>query len=154
MAINYSSNGSIKFPVKSNFFLSVGYLASDKRQTKLDAELPENAQFRFETEYQNMTGMIPKPDNINYFILHRNADKWGIELRIYFISNEDLPSYLKNRVVKSRPGDVYKSRINENDFIWKLIRYGFRLSDVQDVQLIKSKIPKTYENDFIKGLSI
>lgn len=140
--------------VNSNFFTSVGYLASNKRQTKLDAELHKRAQSRFESKYQNITGVTPKPDDINYYLLHKDADKWGVELRIYFISNDKIPLYLKGCVVDPRPGNKYNSRINDNDFIWKLIKYGFRLSDDQDTDLIASYIPEAYEEYFQKGVEL
>ncbi len=144
----------IILPVKSNFFVSVGYLASNKRQTKLDAELHKKAQSSFESKYRDITGISPRPDDINYYLLHRYADKWGVELRIYFISNDNIPLYLKKRVVDPRLGGKYNSRINDNDFIWKLIESGFRLSDEQDTDLIASCIPEDYEEDFQKGLEL
>lgn len=150
--MKFTSTGNIRFPVKALFFESLGYLASDNRFTKLDVELPQNKQTEFETKYKNLTGLIPKPDSVNYYVLHSGADKWGIELRIYFISNGNLPSHLRDRVVKSRPGGIHNSRINDNEFIWELIKYGFRLSDIQNSGLIESKVPVTYKDDFKKGL--
>jgi len=150
--MTFTSNGNIKFPVKSDFFESLGYLASENRFTKLDVELPQNNQTKFETKYNRLTGINPKPDDVNYYVLHPNADKWGIELRIYFISNGNLPSHINHLVVKPRPDEIYNCRINNNKLIWELIQYGFRLSDVQNNDLIKSKVPITYIDDFKKGL--
>jgi hypothetical protein len=144
----------IKSPFKTNFFVSVGYLASNERQTKLDAELHKRAQSRFESKYRDITGVTPKPDDRNYYLLHSDADKWGVELRISFISNDNIPLYLKDSVVDPRPGGEYNSRINDNDFIWQLIEYGFRLSNEQDTNLIASYIPEGYEDDFQKGLEL
>jgi hypothetical protein len=141
------TDGNIKFPAKSIFFLSVGYLASNKRQTKLDAELPKNSQSYFETRYRDITGITPKPDNLNYYLWDRGANKWGVELRIYFISNDNLPSNLKRSVVTARPGSKYNSRINENNLIWDLIKYGFQLSDRQNIDLITA-IPVLTPSEF------
>lgn len=138
--------------MKAAFFESLGYLASDKRMTKLDVELPYSSQIEFEKKYLSQTNVVPKPDNINYYVLHSDANKWGIELRIYFVSNGNLPSSLKKRRVSARPGGSYNSRINDNEFIWELIKYGFRLSNVQDVSFIESKVLETYKGDFKKGL--
>lgn len=148
------NRNEIKSPFKTNFFVSVGYLASNERQTKLDAELHKRAQSRFESKYQAITGVTPKSDDVNYYLLHKDADKWGVELRIYFISNSNMPLYLKGRVVDPRPGGRYDSRINDNKFIWKLIEYGFRLSDEQDTDLIASYIPEAYNEDFQNGLGL
>jgi len=148
------TDGNIKFPAKSILFMSVGYLASNERQTKLDAELPKNSQSNFETKYREITGITLKPDNLNYFLWDRDANKWGVELRIYFISNDNLPSNLKRSVVTARPGSKYNSRVNDNNLIWDLIKYGYRLSDRQKIDLITSKIPITYKEDFQKGLEL
>ena len=150
--MEFTKNGNIRFPVKAAFFESLGYLASDNRLTKLDVELPQSSQTTFETDYNSLTGINPKPDNVNYYVLHSGADKWGIELRIYFISTGNLPSPLRQRVVKSRPGGIHNSRINDNKFIWDLIKCGFRLSDRQDINRIESNVPVTYKDDFKKGL--
>lgn len=119
--------------------------------TKLDVELPYNSQIEFERKYLSLTEIVPKPDNVNYYVLHGDANKWGIELRIYFVSNENLPSSLKKRRVNARPGGPYNSRINDNEFVWELIKYGLRLSNVQNAGFIESKVPKTYKGDFQKG---
>ncbi len=135
------------------FFECLGYLASPQRETKLDAEVPEKARERFEKRYYNLTGVRPIPDNHNYYILHPDADKWGVELRIYFIANDNVPRPLNRMKVTPRPGTKYNDRINDNKFIWKLIEYGFRLGDSQDLNLIRSKVPPQYMTDFNKGLN-
>jgi len=154
MAIHFNSNGSLKIPSKTSFYISVGYLASNERQTKIDVELPRKSASNFEKQYQEITGVLPIPDNINYYILDHTANKWGVEMRIYFNSNKNIPSYLARLVVDSRPSSGYNSRINNNKLVWKLIRHGFRLSNKQDMKLISSKIPKAYWEDFQYGLSL
>ena len=135
------------------FFECLGYLAAPHRETKLDAEVPESSRARFEEKYYKLTGIHPIPDNHNYYILHPGADKWGIELRIYFIANNNIPSALNRMRVTPRPGTKYNSRINDNKFIWKLVEYGFRLDDLQNLNLIKRKVPSQYMTDFNRGLN-
>ena len=91
----------------------------------------------------------------NYYILHEGADKWGVELRIYFDSNEaSIPQIIRNMVRSSRPGEPRNSRINDNKLIWKFIEHGFLLNDSQDVARIRSRIPTQFLVDFERGFSL
>jgi hypothetical protein len=141
---------------EATFFKCLGYLASPSRQTKLDVELRPEQRSKFESRYENITGIIPIPDNINYYLLQQNADKWGVELRIYFVRNENIPDELDTMVVSPRPDQGYNARINNNNnnFIWQLIEYGFRLGNSQDINLIKQKVPLYYRTDFVDGFNL
>lgn len=137
-----------------DFYESLGYLSTPIRQTKLDAELPIKEKTKYESKYHKLTGLIPKPDNKNYYILHDEVDKWGIELRIYFISSGIIPQALNKMAVQPRPATKYTHRINNNEFIWKLIQAGFLLGDLQDEKRIKNLIPNKYLNSYNKGFGI
>ena len=78
-------------------------------------------------------------------------------MRLYFIENQDIPPCLEHM---RRPSTYYRNeykqynaRINNNEFIWQLIEYGFRLGDSQDLNLIRSKVPPQYISDFNRGLN-
>lgn len=137
-----------------DFYESLGYLSNPIRQTKLDAELPIKEQTKFESKYHRLTGIIPKPDNKNYYILHNKVDKWGIELRINFISPGIIPQSLKKMAVQPRPSTKYTHRVNNNEFIWELIQAGFLLGDTQDDNRIRNLVPNKYLNSYNKGLKI
>ena len=135
----------------------MGYLARLKRVCKLDAELHSKSQRGFENRYSLITGAVPSASvyNINYYILHRGADKWGVELRIYFnASASNIPCSIQNMIRASRPGQARNSRINNNRLIWCLIKHGFRLGDRQTVSLIRQFVPPQYSPDFQRGYNI
>ncbi|MFH1371953.1 MAG: hypothetical protein ABII09_11805 [Planctomycetota bacterium] len=138
-----------------DFFIVLGYLAKPIRQCKLDAEMPTKEQSKFTSRYMRLTGITPQPDNRNYYILHEGADKWGLELRLYFIAeNSSVPPILRSMVVTPRPATIYNKRINDNNLIWHLIEYGLLLGDTQDESRIRGRVPSEYIDDFNIGYQI
>lgn len=138
-----------------DFFLILGYLTAIERRTKLDIETHPNRQPNLEREYRNLTGTNLVEDNVNYYVWAPNTNKWGSELRIYFRKNANIPSSLDAMVVTPRfAGNYHNARINGNNFVWKLIKYGFRASNTQDANLIRSKIPQNHMTDFDNGLNL
>lgn len=136
------------------FFEVLGYLANSNRQCKLDAEMPLKSQAEFETRYISLTEITPYPDDRNYYILHEEADKWGIELRIYFKADiNNVPQIIRDMVRSSRPGEPRNCRINDNELIWQLIAHGFLLGDSQDIERIRSRVPPEFMADFERGFS-
>jgi hypothetical protein len=137
---------------QADFFVVLGYLASNERQTKLDIETHPNQQVRIEYRYHTLTGISLVP-SANYYVWSADANKWGSELRIYFHMNDNIPQQLNRLVVSSRFQNSYhNARINDNDFVWKLIEYGFRVEDNQDVSRIATRIPNHRQADFRRGL--
>ena len=138
----------------SDFFEALGYLSNPSRQCKLDAEMPANSRSQFESLYYNLTGIRPQSNNLNYYILHQGADKWGVELRIYFTSSVNVPELITNMIVTPRPSTIYNARINNNEFIWRLIEYGFLLGETQNVERIRNRIPFEHLGDFENGFEL
>ncbi|MDD5546527.1 MAG: hypothetical protein PHO67_05175 [Candidatus Omnitrophica bacterium] len=137
------------------FYEVLGYLASPKRNCKLDAEMHPKSQARFEQKYKRESGIAPTPDNRNYYILHVGADKWGVELRIYFDGKRsNVPKLIIGMIRSSSPREPREFRINDNTLLWKLIKHGFVLADGQVVARIRSRIPLKYRMQFEKGLLI
>lgn len=139
----------------SDFFEILGYFSNPHRQCKLDAEMPERARLSFESRYSGLVGIMPIPDNHNYYILHDGANKWGVELRIYFVGNlKNIPLIIQNMVVTPRPSTVYNRRINDNRLIWRLIEYGLLLGDTQNEGRIRNTVPSQFMSDFNRGYQI
>jgi hypothetical protein len=137
------------------FFEILGYLTSPKRNTKLDVETHPRKQDVFENKYRQLTGVNPVPDNHNYYVWDANADKWGTEMRIYFNGiSSNIHHKLHDLIVSPRPGFGYDFRINNNDFIWRLIEYGFLLQDEQDETRVRQHVPAQYQADFNNGYNI
>ena len=139
------------------FFECLGYLAAPQRHTRIDVELPERSREGFENRYEQITGERPIQDGRFYYVWSDDANKWGVEMRLYFIENQNIPPCLINmRRSSTYYRDEYKqynARINNNEFIWQLIEYGFGLGDSQDLNLIRSRVPSQYISDFNRGLS-
>lgn len=112
---------------------AVIYLRDPNRQTLIEVELPLSSQIRFENLYSNLTGNYPLPANTSeapYYIWGVGANKWGVELRLYFISDENLPIALASLCVNNtRHGyEQFDKRINNNDFIYDLFSRGYILN--------------------------
>lgn len=100
----------------------------------IEAEMRNKDKNRFDTKYISFTGHnVPaNSSTLPYYVWAVNADpdsKWGIELRIYFISDITTPQCLLNRAKNnSRHGyEQYDKRINYNTLIWELFANGFIL---------------------------
>lgn len=138
-----------------DFFKNIGYLASRDRRVKLDIETHPDKQITLEAQYRDLTGSSLIQDRRNYYVWSPTVNKWGSELRIYFYKNSNILDSLNSYVVKPRfQSYYYNARINNNDFVWKLIKYGFRASDNQDESLIRSKIPSNRLQEYLTGLNL
>lgn len=139
----------------TEFFEIVGYLTSQIRGTKLDIETHPSRRESLEEQYNAITGEILQEDNINYYVWDEETNKWGAELRIYFNGNlETMPVQLAEIRVSYRPGSGYNNRVNNNDFVWRLIEYGFRARNEQDHIQIREYVPNQFMADFEDGLGI
>ena len=137
-----------------DFFVVVGYLAAPVRRTKLDVETPINAQMNTEAKYLRLSGKL-LAQGTNYYVWPTGTNKWAPELRIYFDSNSSIPPALFGVVVPPRfnPG-IYNARVNDNNFVWELIQYGFEASDMQTPHRIQSRIPLAKVPDYTKGYTL
>lgn len=100
----------------------------------IEAEMRDKDRVRFVTKYTALTGISvpPKSNRLPYYVWNPNADpnsKWGIELRIYFVSDATTPVPLMSRAKNnSRHGYTqFDKRVNYNKLIWELFANGFIL---------------------------
>ena len=107
------------------------YLENINRRVLIEVELANNSRNNFETKYNTLTNGQPLPNKNEdpYYIWQDGANKWGIELRLYFISDENIPNQLENLCVNNnRHGyEKYDKRINNNNLIYSLFEKGFAL---------------------------
>jgi len=118
---------------QTEFNEAVIYLSNANRQTLIEVELPLTSQVRFENIYANLTNNHPLPTittQAPYYVWPDGANKWGVELRLYFISDANLPNALNVLCVNNnRHGyEQYDKRINNNDFIYDLFSRGYVLN--------------------------
>ncbi|MBW7842661.1 MAG: hypothetical protein LC124_13555 [Ignavibacteriales bacterium] len=119
---------------QEEFDNAVTYLSNPGRNTLIEAELPNSSQIRFENLYANLTNNHPLPAMITeapYYVWTPGTNKWGVELRLYFISDRNIPEALEELSVNnSRHGyEQYDKRINNNDFIYDLFTRGFVIGE-------------------------
>lgn len=140
---------------QNEFFEIVGYLTSPVRNTKLDVETHPRTRQKFENNYFQRTGEVPIEDNVNYYIWDETTDKWGSEMRLYFNGNlSTMPTLLREIRVSSRPGSGYDHRVNNNEFVWRLIDHGFLLGNGQNTTRIRARVPEEHQSDFESGFNI
>ena len=101
--------------------------ASDVR---LEVEINPKFSDRFEEKYRELTGKKPVLGG-EY---QHQSNKRGREFRVYFNSNKNVLDELELAgVYVESAGRSYQSnrayRINDRDFFWSLIRFGYRLGD-------------------------
>lgn len=137
-----------------DFFIILGYLSSPIRITKLDIETALNTQSSVQSKYQKLAGSQLIIGN-NFYHWPVGTNKWGSELRIYFNSNRNIPASLAAMVVKPRFSQgKYNARINNNDFVWDLIEFGFTATDTQNSNRISSMVPIQKMNDYKAGFNL
>src|SRR5574344_1912369 len=134
------------------FYTIVGYLANPARRTNIEVEMPHTRQATFITEYATMTNGFPLPANTNtapYYVWAPGADKYGLETRAYFASNQNMPpilvTALEPRGFQNRPGyDMWDRRISRKKNIFPLLEAGFVLGGNQNVNRIRALVPQQY----------
>ena len=145
------------------FYVCAGYLAKTLCITAIEVEMPIRRQPNFVSDYGVWTRNYPLPTNSNtapYYVWQtsNNDDKWGLEIRCYFNSNDQMPQQLFNvlepRLFQNRPGYLHERRISTNDFIIKLLQNGFILGNNQNYIRIQSFIPSQYLADFDTGYNL
>ena len=117
---------------QSQIDILVDYLKDPARHVLVEAEMPDTSQNTFIAKYSALSGGHPLPGRSTeapYYIWPQGTNKWGIELRLYFISDDDMPSFLTPPRCRNnnRHGYDQDKRINDNDLIYILISRGFVL---------------------------
>jgi hypothetical protein len=142
---------------QNEFFEALGYLASPNRICKLDVELPATKEQAFKAKYAGLSGLVSNVDQHNFYLWPKGTNKWSIELRIYFSADNrnNIPIAIRDMVVSPRfSKSAHNRRINNNKFIWELIKYGFLLRDNQEADRIRNRVPDRFLPDFERGFSL
>ena len=113
----------------------IDYFNSIRNSSRIwiEAEIPDTSRCSFSKKYQRLTG-VSVPTNSStypYYVWAPGTNKWGVELRVYFSSDDSMPACLQNVVTDNgRKGyKQYDVRFNSNDVIWKMFANGFVLGD-------------------------
>lgn len=144
------------------FYEIIGYLASPVRETNIEAEMHPRVQQRFIADYAAWTNNYPLPPTTTvrpYYVWAPDKNKYGLELRAYFISNGNMPHLLdpmlEPRKFQNRPGyQNWKRRISRQKWIIPLLKQGLVLGPVQSASRIRSCVPPQFVSDFDRGFHL
>ena len=93
----------------------------------------KNSKDAFDRKYQRITGFsVPLVSDVYpYYVWPPGTNKWGIELRLYFLSDASMPDIVQRVITaNSRMGyEHFDFRINNNKIIWELFANGFHLGN-------------------------
>ncbi len=113
----------------------IQYFDSIRNQGRIwiEVEMPNTSKDAFDRKYQRITGFsVPLVfDVYPYYVWPPGTNKWGIELRLYFLSDASMPDIVQGIITaNSRKGyDHFDFRINNNKIIWELFANGFHLGN-------------------------
>lgn len=135
------------------FFVSLGFLA--KRATMLEAIVPQHALNGFISNYTQIKEHEPASDQYGLYVHEPGASKWGCELRVTFRAAPEEVDSLDFGPDVDIVGDPAKPeiswRINNNNFWWRLLKFGFDMGKRQNTNAIQAQIPRKYLMVFNQG---
>jgi hypothetical protein len=122
---------------------------------KLNYGIKNQIVFSNEDEFYFTLGFLAKTNKTTEFIFEKNSLQGARtdEYRIHCLKDlAKFPVALSNAFTDGRSGVLH--RINCNEFIYLLIKtFGFATIKIQDVTLIRSKIPEEHLENFDNGLN-
>lgn len=111
----------------------IQYFNSIRNQNRIwiEVEMPNSSKTSFDAKYQRLTNLpVPSVSDVYpYYVWPLGTNKWGVELRVYFLSDDSMPISMRRLLTdNSRNGyEMYNYRLNNNDVIWELFANGFHL---------------------------
>lgn len=89
----------------------------------IEAEAKPSRLRSFYTKYNSMYSPTINDSTDGIIVLEEDANKWGLELRLYLHNCPSFVQTTKNKVYRSE----YPYRINDVDLIWELFDLGYRI---------------------------
>ena len=124
----------------------------------IEAILPKKAVGGFSSTYKRIKGgKISSATPGVYIHPDPDVDKWGAEMRVTLraspseLTQLDFGRHAYAVDDPARPRESY--RINNNGYVWDILRLGFELGSSQSVSQIQAAIPTIYLDDFRNGMS-
>jgi len=115
---------------------------------------PPQINFSTESEFYQALGYLARNNDTTSlnWEYNENQGAWGSEGRIHFyIANPSIPGSFSLTAGNGR----IQHRTNCNEFVHCLYSdYGFVQGRVQDVDIIRDRIPEEYHSDFNLGLAL
>lgn len=89
----------------------------------IEAEAKPSRLGSFYSQYNSKYSPAINDDTDGVIVLDEDANKWGLELRLYLHSCPSFMQATRNRVYRKE----YSYRINDVDIIWKMFDLGYRI---------------------------
>lgn len=89
----------------------------------IEAEARPSRLESFYAEYNSKYSPSINDDSEGIIVLEEDANKWGLELRLYLHHSPACIHAARNRDYRNG----YEYRINDVDIIWKLFELGYRI---------------------------
>lgn len=132
----------------SDLYEIATYLARPDANVEIHAELPVGHREAFEKEYAAATNGHPLPDGKTepYYIWPKGTNKYGRELRIYFVRVPPEPPPIQT--LYTDHGKWYAKRqqyrINHSMLVMQLLGCGFVLGKDQDADRIEEFMSRRF----------
>lgn len=142
----------------ADLFETAGYFANPIRNSRIEIEARQKTITAYGAAYFTLTGTNLPVGSDAVYILPDNANKWGREMRLYFVCADRsmLPLAIAGLETEGgRPGyEMWNQRLNNKDIIDELLHYKFVIGNPQDEAAIRASIPTLYIADFDRGYNL
>ena len=99
------------------------FIKSSKSDVFIEAEGRPSRLSNFYADYNSSYAPAIENSTDGIIVLEEDANKWGLELRLYLHKKPDFVPTTKNTVYRSE----YAYRINDVDLIFDLFALGYRI---------------------------
>jgi hypothetical protein len=120
-----------KYYLRRNLFMRIvdaidDFFKTTRQAVFIEAEGKPSRIQSFIDDYNNQYNEMLRMDDDGLIVLQDDANKWGLELRLYFNDKSGIPDGVRvTRNSVYRP--EYKFRINDISVIKELFNYGYRI---------------------------
>lgn len=99
------------------------FIKSTGEHVFIEAEARPSRLASFYSRYNGQYSPSVNNSTDGIIVLDEDANKWGLELRLYLHNNPTCMSATRNRVYRTE----YSYRINDVDIIWEMFDLGYRI---------------------------
>ena len=99
------------------------FIKSSNSNVFIEAEARPSRLDSFYAQYNSTYAPSVNNSTDGIIVLDEDANKWGLELRLYLHNKPDFVSVTRNTVYRPE----YSYRINDVDLIWDLFALGYRI---------------------------
>ena len=99
------------------------FIKNSRDNVFIEAEGKPSRLKKFYTEYNEMYSPSINNNTNGIIVLEEDADKWGLELRLYLHHRPNCIGVTRNRVYRSE----YEYRINDINVIRDMFELGYRI---------------------------